>query len=121
MRASLPPPPGCQLRDVLKEGGQESQNCELTRKGSANNKALTETGCPQREQILRKPGFSWGREHSQEWVISASARTHAKRVQRKDKAEANLPTGAVCLLGRLRLRPPSVQGLTKPLGVGRQT
>jgi hypothetical protein len=74
------------------ESGRTSESgCELTRKGSANYKALTETGCPQRERTHRKPGFSWGREHSQDWVLSAGARTHAKRVQRK--AEANSPTG----------------------------
>jgi hypothetical protein len=34
-----------------------------------------------------------GAQDSQDWVLSACARTHAERVQRKDKAEANSPTG----------------------------
>jgi hypothetical protein len=43
MRASSLPPPGCQLRDILQEGGQLSQNCELALKDSEVKKALTET------------------------------------------------------------------------------
>jgi hypothetical protein len=53
-------------------------------------------------------------------MLSVDAQTLAERVQRKE-GRGKLAHMGVRLMERLRSRPPSVQGLTKPLGVGRQT
>jgi hypothetical protein len=119
MRASSPPPPGCQLRDVLKAGGQASQAANSLERVQQITRHSQRVGAHNESELAGNLG-SAQREHSQNWVLSVEARTLAERVQRKE-GRGKLGHRGVRLMGRLRSRPSSVQGLTKPLGVGRQT
>jgi hypothetical protein len=85
-------------------GSARSQDCELTQEGSADKKASQRLGAHNGSELTGSLG-SAGREHSQDWVLSAGARTHAKRVQRKDKAKANSPTGGVRPDGKVTVTP----------------
>jgi hypothetical protein len=92
MRASFPPPPGCQLRDVLKEGGQESQAANSLERVQQITRHSQRLSAHNESKLVGNPGSAGGASTCK---TGCSAPVHELTQSgcSAKKAEANSPTG----------------------------